>query len=407
MRLVFVNRFFHPDHSATSQLLTDLAFHFAAQGVAVRVITSRLRYDDASAMLPALEETCGVTISRVWSTRFGRGNLRGQAIDYLSFYFSAGWMTARLLRSGDVLIAKTDPPLLSILAMAVARLRGAKLVNWLQDIFPEVAGALRVRIGRGRLGTWTAALRDCSLRAAQVNVVLGERMAELLWRRGIPKERISIIHNWADDQAIVPVESAANPLIDEWGLSGRFVVGYSGNLGRVHEFDTILEAAALLQHDRQVVFLFVGSGAQSSMVEAEVSRRGLDNFVFRPYQPRERLSFSLGAATLHLVSLRPAMEGLIVPSKFYGIAAAGRPTAFIGDRDGEIGRMLRRHNCGQSFAVGDASGLAEFIRALASDPSEVRCLGRNARHALEANYSQANAFKAWEEMLIAVQSNGR
>lgn len=402
MRIHFINRFFYPDHSATSQILSDLAFHLAARGETVHVITSRLSYEDPSTVLAASDDVRGVRICRVATTRFGRAKLFGRALDYVSFHLAAGWAAWRSVRRGDILVAKTDPPLISVVAMVVARLRGARLVNWLQDIFPEVATTLGVPVGQGFVGSATATLRDASLRAAHYNVVLGDRMAELLDRRGIARDRIVIIPNWADDNAIVPIAASSNALSREWGLTGKFVVGYSGNLGRVHEFGTILDAAALLKDDPRILFLFVGSGAQSDTVRRKVAERDLKNFVFYPYQPRERLPWSLGAASLHLVTLRPDMEGLIVPSKFYGIAAAGRPVAFVGDDNGEIAQIVRRHDCGDSFNVGDATGLASYIRKLADAPQEVNRLGENARAALDAHYSQATAMKKWEAMLSTI-----
>jgi colanic acid biosynthesis glycosyl transferase WcaI len=405
-RIVFINRYFYPDHSATSQMLSDLGFFLAASGREVCVVTSRQRYDVPDALLAPRETVRGVAVYRVRTTRFGRANLVGRALDYFTFYLAAGWAAWRLVRRGDMLVAKTDPPLISLVAMLVARLRGAYLVNWLQDVFPEVAGALGMRLGRGYVGSIIAAVRDSSLRAARCNVVLGVRMAESVAKRDIATERIAVIPNWADDRAIVPVAASANPLLAQWGLADKFVLGYSGNLGRAHEFGTILDAAALLQDDTRVIFLIIGSGARLPWLKDEAARRGLRNFVFQPYQPREQLAFSLGAADLHLVTLQPALEGLIVPSKFYGIAAAGRPVAFIGDQDGEIARILREQDCGRSFAVGDGAGLASYARGLAQDRSEVARLGRNARAMLESKYSQEKSFAAWEQILLTDSSIG-
>ncbi len=171
MALIFLNRYFYPDHSATSQLLSDLAFALASEseGQTVTVITSRQSYDDPSLSLPPREAIRGVDVKRIWTTRFGRTNLVGRAIDYLTFYVSAAWALGRLARSGDVIIAKTDPPMLSVIAAPIARWRRAKLINWLQDLFPEVAQA----VGPGGGGTMTplyramAYLRDRSLRSAR------------------------------------------------------------------------------------------------------------------------------------------------------------------------------------------------------------------------------------------------
>jgi hypothetical protein len=142
MKTIFINRFFYPDHSATSQLLSDLAFHLVKTGVAVHVFTSRQVSDDPNATLPSQDFEQGVRITRVWTTRFGRQTLLGRTFDYLTFYFSAAWSLFALVKPGDIVVAKTDPPLISIVAAMVVKSRGAKLINWIQDLFPEVAGAL-------------------------------------------------------------------------------------------------------------------------------------------------------------------------------------------------------------------------------------------------------------------------
>lgn len=404
-RVIFVNRYFYPDLSATSQILTDLAFHLASQGIVVTVVTGRQTYTDPKASLPAHENVGGVAIARVKTTGFGRTRLLGRAVDYASFYVAAFVELVRLLKRGDIVVAKTDPPLMSVVAAIAAWLKRATQVNWLQDLFPEVAVVLRPDLLNGPVARTAKSARDWSLRRARVNVVLGERMWDRVRMLGIPRDCITMIPNWADDRAITPVAHENNPLRREWGLEGKFVVAYSGNLGRAHEFLTILNAAQLLRDRPDVVFLIVGGGAQLEDVRAFVTEHGLTNVVERPYQPRERLSLSLGAGDLHLVSLLPALEGLIVPSKFYGIAAAERPMAFIGDQMlGEIGRLLYRHECGRSFAVGDAQGLADFVVQLSQDREQWGCMGRNARRALDAQWSQAKAFERWNDALARAES---
>lgn len=398
-KVIFVNRFFWPDHSATSQILTDLAIHLARRGVDVVVVCSSQLYGDPSARLSRFEQTRGVKIHRASTTRFGRGNLLGRMVDYVSFYLCAGWMLFRLTAKGDAIIAKTDPPLLSVVAMIVAKLRGARLINWLQDVFPEVASALGMKVAKGFAGKAIAKVRDQSLRAASWNVVLGDRMADLLIRRGIAEDAVKVIPNWTDDEAIVPVGKSENPLVAEWGLLGKFVVGYSGNLGRAHEFETILGAAAALKGEPGIVFLFIGAGAQLAPVKEAVAERGLSNVRFKPYQPREMLVYSLGVSDLHLVALQPSLEGLIVPSKYYGIAAAGRPVAFIGDPGGEIGSIVGRFDCGASFRVGEVDRLVNYVRRLAGNSAETERLGSNARRSIDTEFSQRVSFAKWDAVL--------
>jgi colanic acid biosynthesis glycosyl transferase WcaI len=396
MRVICINRFFWPDLSATSQLLTDLAIHSATHGNAVTVITSRQRYDDASVALAPRSSEHGVEIVRVWSTRFGRGGMVGRALDYLSFYLSAFRALLTLTRSGDVVISKTDPPVLGVLAALVARVRRIHRVNWLQDVFPEVAQAAGMRVARGWLGWIVASVRDWSLRGA-TNVVLGERMKSLLHARGVSS--LVVLPNWADGRAIRLLPAATNPLRAEWGLAGRFVVGYSGNLGRVHDSSALIDAAERLRDDVSVVFLFIGGGKQSDVLRDAVAQRGLANVVFQSYQPREALAISLTLPDVHLVSLRPEFEGLVVPSKVYGVMAAGRPCIFIGDEQGEVARLLREGDCGVTVADGEA--LARAILALRDDEARCAAMGKAARRMFEACFDMPVALARWDQVLEA------
>src|SRR5215467_1773262 len=292
MKVVFVNRFFYPDHSATSQLLTDLTFHLVKTGTAVHVITGRQVYDDPDFTLPSNELIQGVRVIRVWTTRFGRQNLLGRTLDYLTFYLSAAWSLFALVKPEDVVVAKTDPPLISVVAAMVVKSRGAKLINWIQDLFPEVAVALGVGGIKGLEGLLRSG-RNWSLRTASKNVVIGDGMGKKLAGEGIKPDAIQVIHNWADGCVIQPVDREKNDLRREWNLQDAFVVGYSGNIGRAHEFHTILDAAEKLKSAANIVFLFIGGGAQRDRIEEEARRRGLENIMFKPYQPREQLALSL------------------------------------------------------------------------------------------------------------------
>lgn len=402
-RIIFLNRFFYPDHSATSQMLTDLAFHLAAFGNDVRVVTSQQRYDDPRARLPGAESIDGVSICRISTTRFGRARLIGRGFDYLSFYMAVGRSALAAARPGDVLVAKTDPPLLSVAAMQAARRRGLHLINWLQDLYPEVAVALGVKFVKGAVCRELLRLRDASLRMAYANVAVGERMAAMVRDRGIAQERIHVIPNWCDNDDIRPITPSDDLLRREWGLGGRFVVGYSGNLGRGHEFDTVLAAAECLREDPNLCFLFVGGGQKFKELADAARQRSLDHlFHFQPYQERSRLRFSLGAADLHLISLRPELEGLIVPSKLYGIAAAGRPIIAIAAPGGEIAELVRRHGCGIVIEPGGGECLANALRALKANRARVAEMGRNARAMLDAHFTQRAAFARWRSLLEAI-----
>jgi colanic acid biosynthesis glycosyl transferase WcaI len=400
MKTIFVNRYFFPDHSATSQLLTDLAFHLAKAGAAVHVITSRQVYDDLNATLLSQDFVQGVRVTRVWTTRFGRQHLLGRTLDYLTFYLGAAWSLFALLKPGDVVVAKTDPPLVSVMAAMVAKFRRAMLINWIQDLFPEVAGALGIG-GIGRLEGLLRLVRNWSLQTAYKNVVIGDGMATKLIEEGIQSDAIRVIHNWSDGRAIQPVDRDTNDLRREWNLREKFVVGYSGNIGRAHEFNTILDIAEILKSTACIVFLFIGGGAQRDRIEEEARRRGLANIMFKPYQPREQLTLSLTVPDIHLISLNPALEGLIVPSKFYGVAAAGRPTLFIGSKNGEIPRILRKAQCGFSIEKGQAEEASRIIRELADHQETCLLLGMRARELFDQRFDMRYAMQAWEAVIAS------
>jgi colanic acid biosynthesis glycosyl transferase WcaI len=402
-RLVFLNRFFHPDHSATSQILSDLSFHLAASGADVHVITSRQLYDSPRALLPKKDTVSGVHIHRVATTGFGRSGLWGRAIDYASYYGSM-WRCARsLVGAGDVLIAKTDPPLTSIIAMRVAIHRNARLVNWLQDIYPEAAAELGVPFMRGAAGQRLCHVRDLSLQRAEANVVVGHQMAERVRLRGVSSDRVHVIPNWCDDEQICPIGQDENPLRREWGLEHNFVVGYSGNLGRAHEFHPVISAADRLRSDPRIAFLFIGGGHQFDRLAQEVKERNLHQmFRFIAYQRQELLKYSLNVPDVHLISLKPELEGLIVPSKFYGIAAVGKPVISITARDGEIARLVRQHECGLVIEPGNGQALAEALILLSKNPPRVAQMGKRSRAMLDDNFARRHAFARWQQLLAAM-----
>lgn len=397
--IFIVNRFYYPDHSATAQIASDLGASLAQHGWQVRAVASRFRYEGGEA-LPAREQADGVTIRRLATTGFGRTSRLGRLIDYASFYVLALGHVARHARRGDIVICKTDPPLLSVGIALACVLRGAKLINWLQDLFPEVAAEILPRPVAGGL-RW---LRNHSLRRASLNVAIGEVMRTRLKQMGVGSDHVTVIANWTDDEDIAPIAAGDNALRRQWGYGeDDLVMAYSGNLGFAHDYTTVLDAAEQLAEHPNIRFLMIGGGAGVVPLKHEVGRRALPHFQFRPYQPRGDLSLSLGVADIHWLSLRPEMEGLIVPSKLYGIVAAGRPFVFIGDREGEVGQFIARHGGGFVIEQGDGAALAGLLRQLASDR---RSLATASAQALAAsgNYRRSAALNQWRTLLSAVSA---
>lgn len=399
-RVYFFNRFYWPDGSATAQILHGLAEGLADAGMEVHVVTSRLDYSDPDKVYPSREVHNGVSIHRLWSTRFGRGSLVGRLLDYLSIYLSFFIFLLRQPRPGDTVVVKTDPPLLSLPGALAQAMVGFRLMAWCQDLFPEVAvAALRPgRAGRIFLGA-IALLRDASLRVCSRVVVLGRDMEAFLMGRGLPRHQLATIPNWS----VQPRGSAttAEELRKRWGIGeASFVVGTSGNLGRAHDWQTVWAAARELIRQEDILFLVVGGGHGYRELQAEVTKAGLsEGFCFQPYQPIECLAASLKVPDVHWFSLQPEMTPFIFPSKFAGILEAGRPVIFIGDAESGLAAQIRETGAGRVVAPGESNAFVSAVLHYQEDRAEAASARKRARETWERHYRKDVGIRRWMELL--------
>ena len=369
MKILLLNQFFWPDSSATSQLLTDLARALAAEGHEVTAISS----DKGGYAVSADDQDAPpVRVYRVKALPFVRGTV-GRLLSYLSFYLSAA-VRGLLLPKQDLVLTLTTPPLLPLLGTLIKAVRGSQHYIWEMDVYPDVAVDLAYFRAGGLADRITGALADLSRRSADGIIALGECMKDRLARRGIDPSRIFVAENWADGSAIVPLPRRAS--------SAALVLLYSGNLGLAHDLTTITASIASLRDDERFRFLFVGSGGRRAELAAFVEEQGVHSVELRPYVQRESLSESLAAGDIGLVTQRDACCGSVVPSKVYGLLAAGRPLLFIGPAAATPARILARFGCGWHINVGDAEQLTALLRHLAENPEEVRLAGMAARRAL-------------------------
>lgn len=395
MRLIILNQFFYPDHSATSQLMTELAESLVERGVEVTALAGRGRYSGGEKLVRR-EVYKGVRIERAWATSFGKGSLSGRISDYLSFYLGATWMLLRLQRH-DVVMVLTTPPLIGLVALLIGRLRRMRVVMLVQDVYPDIAVALGVLQPKSLITKTIESISTQVLKRSDRIVVLSESMRKRIAEKlGDDRaSKIDTIHNWADGDDIRPLTKSDSPFIDKHNLAGCFVVLFSGNFGRVNEFKTVLEAALILRDRKDVVFLFVGGGAKQSELEEFRQTHCLDNVRMLPYEPRQSLRYSLAAGDALLVTLAEGLAGLSVPSKTYAIMAAGRPLLFVGDRNSDVTKIIEEYSCGAMIESGDATRLAEVIVAWASNGSEIQKLGASARLAFEKRFDRPHAVDAY------------
>jgi len=226
-------------------------------------------------------------------------------------------------------------------------------------------------------------------------------MEQHLINAGIPFHKMSHIPNWADGMQIQPAHCAANAFLELHSLKGNFLVMYSGNLGAVHEFTTIIEMIRRTQSFSDMYFCFVGDGPQKRYLVQTVEQEGWERVFFLPYEVNERLQFSLSAADVHLVSLRSEMAGLSVPSKLYGIMAAGRPMIFIGPKQSESAMVIGEAKCGHVINPGDVEGGVSALMTYYHYREEIERQGQAARQYFERHYERATATQSFLQVLTA------
>jgi colanic acid biosynthesis glycosyl transferase WcaI len=382
LRIAFFNRSYWPDMAATGQYLTELAQDLVERhGCEVTVVAGQPLTVSAvrSRGLFSREMQRGVQIIRANGTHFRPRRFAGRAANYLTYFGSAA-VASLFVGRPDVVVSLTDPPIVGLLALATARRTGAKFVFWCNDIFPEVA----VLLDDFQSGAVNGALDRINrflIARADLIVSIGSRMKRrLVEEKGADPARIETIHYWADCEAIAPAPHD-NAFARTNGLAGKFVVMHSGNVGASQNLEMIVEAADRMRDRTDIVFAIVGDGVKRTVLAEMAAARGLTNVRFFPYQPKEMLDQSFGAADVFVVSLKAGIEGYIVPSKLYGTLAAGRPYIAAVDASAEPAEVAREHGCGLLVAPGDVDAFVAAVERLRDDPGECAAMGRRARDA--------------------------
>lgn len=410
-RITFVHRHYWPDAAASSRLLADLAADLAASGYAVQVVTARqVRQPEASdSERLRAEKERGVIIRRVPATGFSDDALVGRFLNYLSFYVTALWALLVHVKRGDLVVCTADPPMFCVGAVAAARVKRARVVAWLQALYPETASALGAISDTGLPFRWLVRLRNGCLRRCAHVVASGDDMAGHLLTEGVDDERMSVIVNWSDARSARVVSAADDALRSEWGLENAFVVGCIGDFGPAWELETLIgairrlaETGTVAGKDTAVRFLVVGGGLQYSRLVEAAARHDLRNLTFFPFQPGVAPELALAVPDIQFLSLKPELEGFVTPEALYPLLAAGRPLVFVGDAVGEVGRLVRNHRIGIAVEAGDAEGLAKAIQAYAGDRKRCMVEGERLRRLAETSFSLGAAGERWHGILEAL-----
>jgi glycosyltransferase involved in cell wall biosynthesis len=341
-------------------------------------------------------ERHGVTIHRVRHTTLSKRNMLLKGVNFLSFV-NACRRQIHTLPQPDVVVFETDPFLLPFVADSFRKKTGCRVVGYLQDIYPDVAVALGKVSNNWPIRKLRSALFAVYRRADRM-VVLSRDMKQLLLDDGIAEDRVSVIPNWADTDAIQPVEGE-NRFRKKFGLEDKFVCMYSGNLGLTQRLEEFVEAAAILRDDQDIRFVLVGQGARKQELQQQVQSLGLTNVLFCDYQPLDELSHSLGAADLHLVPLTAELSRCLMPSKLYGILAAGRPFLTNAPESSELHELTMKHNIGFTVKAGSPSEIANKIQSVKAHIQIRVEMGRNGRKLAEDRFTREEAVTAFADVL--------
>ncbi len=387
LHIAFFNRSFYPDTAATGQLLTELC-----EGL-VREHGCRVSVVSGLPLHPAVAESTGswrgfvvrresyhgIDILRARGTHFSKRRFLGRFSNYVTYFLSACYAGLRLDRP-DVVVALTDPPIIGLAAYLASRRFGVPLVMSYRDIFPEVARLLE-DFQSETVNRILQAVNCFLVQRAERVVALGETMRErLILGKGADPERVVVIPDWTDCSEIRPGPKR-NPFSLAHGLADKFVVMHSGNIGLSQGLEVLVQAAMLLKEFSDIKIVFIGEGVKRQVLEGQVKALRLQNVIFLPYQPKDSLTDSFASADIFIISLKRGLAGYIVPSKLYGILAAGRPYIAAVEEACEITTITRKYNCGLLAESDNAQDLADKILALYRDPSRTKLLGENARKA--------------------------
>lgn len=404
MRVLMLTERFPPEVRSAAHLFHDLAREFQRRGHDIAVITK------ASAQYVADGETRkallgwgsvdGIRTLRVRGLPLASHHPLVRALDHLTLGASFG-RAARVWPDADVVLVYSPPLPLAGAGGRYQRRFGAPFVVNVQDLYPQTAIDLGLLRNRLAIALAERMERRAYQQAAMIVVHSPGNRAFLLERKSVPGEKVRVIYNWVDIDALRP-GPRENGFRVEQGLSGKFVVSYAGLMGYAQDLGTVIECAAVLEADADVLLLLVGGGVLESRWKKMVAERGLRNVRFLPMQSRQRYAQLLTASDVCLVPLDGALRTPVVPGKLQSIMASGRPAITIVDPDGDTPKLVAESGAGINVPPGQATALADAIRRLKAEPAVRGEVGRRGRAFAEANFSIARCADAYEGLFAEV-----
>ncbi len=384
--ILFITQVYPPDPAAVGQQLADVAADLAGRGLHVTVLTADRGYDDPAVRYSRREVRDGVRIVRLPWSSFGKNSMLARLLGGMSFLVQAT-LRAFFARSVRRVVVTTVPVMSPACGAVLAVTRRVGIIYWIMDLNPDQLVALGVV---GPRSPFVHALKQCNLvllRRARAIIVCDEYMAQRVRNTFDPAERLHVVTPWAHDNHLEPVTPDRNPFRARHALGGRRVIMYSGNHALTNPLTTVLDAAERLSADPRLVFVFVGGGAGKIEVEA----RRLPNVISLPYQPLDQIKYSLSAADVHVVTIGPAVVGIVHPCKVYGAMAVGRPILSFGPHHSHVADIVHQ-GIGWHFEHGDVEGAVAALNSIAGLPSaKLEAMGARAQAILAERFDSRTA----------------
>jgi colanic acid biosynthesis glycosyl transferase WcaI len=405
VRILLLNLYYPPDTSATAKMAQILVDALSAEHE-VTLVCGRPSYDPAERRRWRLwqnEEVSGaggsnrVKIIRVGSTDYPRTEMRRRVLNYLTYVALSVPLAA--LTPCDLVLGMTDPPFEGIVAAFVSLLKGKPFVYNVRDLYPDMAvGGSIVRAGP-LTRVWETLHRWALRRASRV-VVLGEDMRARIVAKGAKAERVSVVRDGAEICKAGPAFPVDPEVVHAIRGQFKFVLLHAGNLGFYGAWDTLIDAAGRLA-DEGIGLIFVGDGSQRGQIEAAAA--GCENVRFLPFFPASKIASVLASADAHVVTVKRGLEGVIVPSKMYGILAAGKPIVAVAARETDVAKIGEDRGFAVSAEPDDPLQVAHKVRQLFRNPETLGQMGQAARAAAN-DYDRVSELRKFVRIIDEARS---
>lgn len=397
-RLFILSELYYPDESATGYILTRIAEGLADSN-SICVLTRRI--DRKTARVEPTEIRHNVSIERIFGTTFNKNVFVLRAINILTFSISLFLKSVVRIRKDDKVLVVTNPPFLPFAAAFASHIRRAKCYLIVHDVYPDALVAAGLFKQSNPIIKFLDVVHKKLLRRMERIIVLGRDMKELLSRKEKSiSDKIFLVPNWADAHEIRPMKREENFHLTGRNLLQKFIVQYSGNMGRTHGIENLIESATILREESRIHFLFAGSGAKREWLEQQTQKRGLSNVTVLSSQRRDRLSELLSACDIAVIPLINHMAGISVPSRIYNILAAGKPILAVAEENSELGLMIKEEEVGWVVSPGNPRLLADKILEISQEEILLASMGNRARIIAETKYSYERTIRLFREVLF-------